>query len=214
MAHRNKKRSGPSFVQLYHYMLDSEGYRRLTSHARSALVEVAGLYRGDNNGRLVVPVRWLADRMSVSRNTAARALLELEEGGFIETAKLSRFDQHDRKAAEYRLTFHRCDVTHDIPSKSFMRASGQGIGKLGATGRSLSGGPRLAPLAQPTYGVDVDSVPPMGPWNLESAPDGPTHGTVEGFSRLSVPPMGPWRVHLGPSDVLAARPGAKGRVVQ
>lgn len=60
MSNRNKKRAGPSFVQLYHYMLDSDAYRRLTSHARSAMVEVAGLYRGDNNGGLVVPVRWLS----------------------------------------------------------------------------------------------------------------------------------------------------------
>jgi hypothetical protein len=113
---------------------------------------------------------------------------------------MARFDQHDRQAAEYRLTWCRCDVTHRVPSKAFMRSSGG----LDAAGRSSGGGRHLAPLAHPTYGVDVDSVPPMGPPDRENRPDGPTHGTVEGFERLSVPPMGPCGSNLGPSN--GARP--------
>lgn len=142
MAHRSRKakRNGPTFVALFHYMLDSAGYRALSMTGRAALVEVASLYHGDNNGRLVAPVRWLADRLGTGKSTAARALLELEEKGFIETVKLGSFTRHNRTAAEYRLTFHHCDVDHRLPSKRFIKGA-------------------------PTYGVDVDSVPPMGPWD-------------------------------------------------
>ena len=137
---RPNRRTGPTFVQLFHYVLDSPGYRALSVTARATLVEVATLYHGDNNGRLVASVRWLAGRLNVGKSTAARALVELEDNGLIEPTKIATFHRHTRTAAEYRLTFHRCDVSYQAASRAFMRAL-------------------------PTYGVHVEGVPPMGPSN-------------------------------------------------
>ena len=73
---------------------------------------------------LAASVRTIGERLGKSKTTAARALLELEEAGFIETVKVGRFARRDRMASEYRLTFHRCDVSHAPPSKAFMKAVG------------------------------------------------------------------------------------------
>lgn len=111
---------GP-FVALERYLLDSAAWRFLTPVARAAYVEIAMLYRGDNNGRLVMSCRMLADGLGVSKDTASRALKRLIEVGLIEPVKKGAFSLKARHAAEYRLTAFRCDVTGAPPSKAFMR---------------------------------------------------------------------------------------------
>lgn len=158
---RRSKRNGPTFVALYHYMLATEAYKGLSSSARAALVEVASLYRGDNNGRLVVPARWLAEQMGVSKATASRALVELEDSGFIATTKRARFEKHDRRAAEYRITWQRCDVTYAPSSREFCRTA-------------LPRGSHTSP----TYGEDVDSGSPVKPSDPKTKVDGLTTEAV------------------------------------
>jgi DNA-binding transcriptional MocR family regulator len=63
--------------------------------------------------------RTLAEQLGVSKSTAARALLQLEDAGFIETVKIGSFRRRDRMASEYRLTFHRCDASGSPPSRAF-----------------------------------------------------------------------------------------------
>ena len=118
---RRMARKGPSFVQIFHYLLETPAYRALRPVERAALLELQALYRGDNNGRLVVAVRWLGERLGVSKATAARALIALEDAGFIVTVQLGRYDRHDRKASEYRLTFLRDDRSGNPPSREFLR---------------------------------------------------------------------------------------------
>lgn len=118
---RRMARKGPTFIQTFHYILETPAYRALRPVERAALLEVQALFRGDNNGRLVVPVRWLGERLCVSKATAARALIALEDSGFIVTEQLGRYDRHDRKASEYRLTFLRDDRSGHPPSREFLR---------------------------------------------------------------------------------------------
>jgi DNA-binding Lrp family transcriptional regulator len=73
-----------------------------------------------NNGQIAMPARLLAERLDVSPSTAARALLQLEAAGLIETIKVGSFRRKDRMASEYRLTFHRCDASGAPPSRAFM----------------------------------------------------------------------------------------------
>jgi hypothetical protein len=116
-----RKTHGPAFVQLYYYLLDSEAWHQLTFTARAAYIEMARLYNGVNNGTLAMGARRLAKQLPCTPNTAARALHELDNAGFIEPTKFGSFGRKgkERHATEYRLTCYRCDVTGELPSKRF-----------------------------------------------------------------------------------------------
>jgi Helix-turn-helix domain len=120
---RARKRNGRSkkqgrFWAVPHFMLQTHAWRRLSPYARAAWLEIGALYVGDNNGRIAVPARWLADRLNVSKNTAMRAILELMTLGFLEKTQSSSFTQK-RRAAEYRFTHLKCNRTGDPPSRTF-----------------------------------------------------------------------------------------------
>jgi DNA-binding transcriptional MocR family regulator len=108
-------------VSLPWYMLDCRAWRALSLPARAAFIELARLYNGKNNGTIAMSARSLAQRLHSSKDTASRALAELEAKGFIETAKAGSFSWKQRHAAEYRLTLYRCDVNQGLSSKAFMR---------------------------------------------------------------------------------------------
>jgi DNA-binding MarR family transcriptional regulator len=94
MARRNRHRSNGvlgSFVALPKYLLQSAAWRTLKPVARAAFVELVGVYNGKNNGWLGMSARSLAAAINVSRATAARALKELTERGFIEQTRASAF---------------------------------------------------------------------------------------------------------------------------
>jgi hypothetical protein len=125
MARNNHRRRnsglGGSFVALPKYMRESLAWRTLKPVPRAAFVELVGLYNGKNNGWLAMSARTLSVAINVSRATAARALKELTERGFIEQTRRGGFSCKIRLASEWRLTMHHCDRTHEMPSKAFMR---------------------------------------------------------------------------------------------
>ena len=121
-AYRQKKgrrAKGPPYVQLHYYLLDCEAWHRLTFAARCAYIELAHLYNGINNGQLGLSVRRLAEQLPCNKNTASRALTELELAGFIEVMKVGTYTRKERHASEYRLTCYHCDVTHHPAAKTF-----------------------------------------------------------------------------------------------
>jgi hypothetical protein len=59
---RGRNHSGPNFVQVFRYALDSPAYISLSSPARSALIEVVRAYNGANNGKIILSERKLAER--------------------------------------------------------------------------------------------------------------------------------------------------------
>jgi DNA-binding transcriptional MocR family regulator len=103
-------------------MLNSHAWRALDPVSRAAYVEMAQAYDGSNNGRIVMSARMLADRLGVSKDTAAAKLRTLETAGFIDTVKQAAFSMKIRHSAEYRLTAFHCDVTRALPSKTFMKS--------------------------------------------------------------------------------------------
>ena len=124
MSKRKSRRGNtksPRFVSLFHYMLGSLAWHRLSLHARASYIELAQIYDGTNNGTLAMSARGLACQMPCNKDTAAQALRELEDAGFIETAKVGKFARkgEDRRASEYRLTCFRCDATGALPSRKF-----------------------------------------------------------------------------------------------
>jgi hypothetical protein len=132
---------------LPHYLLGSAAWRSLSLAARAAFVEMLALYAPGLNGRLAMSARTLADRLSVSRATATRALQELTTKGFVEIVKPGGFNVKagTARAAEWRLTLHKCDMTGASASQNFMRWKGEEI-HITASPQSHSGlttGPAL-----------------------------------------------------------------------
>ena len=123
MAKRDRTgraKNDPHHVRLYGYMADHPAWRGLSSHARSAWLEIGLICNGTNNGRLAVSTRDLGAKMGVDKNVAGRAILELENAGFLKCVKESSFSQK-KLAAEYRLTHLRCYVTGDSPTNDYRR---------------------------------------------------------------------------------------------
>jgi hypothetical protein len=119
--HNNKGRSTTErFVSLPHWMLQSTAWRSLSPVARSVFIELAAIYNGCNNGRLALSARDAAKRVRCSKNTAARAFVELMHKGFVDLCSRGHFDRKTPHAAEYRLTMHSCDLTGERSSKRFM----------------------------------------------------------------------------------------------
>jgi hypothetical protein len=124
MSKRKRHRNGGvlgSFVAIPNFLRQSLAWRTLMPVPRAAFVELVGVYNGVNNGWLAMSARTLGAAINVSRATAARALKELTERGFIEQTRPSAFSCKVRLASEWRLTLYRCDRTGELPSKAFMR---------------------------------------------------------------------------------------------
>jgi Iron dependent repressor, N-terminal DNA binding domain len=111
-----------SFVALERFILDCPAWLSLGLAARSAYVEVARLYSGENNGRIGLSARTLSTRLNVSKSTAAEALRELQTKGFVDVAKPGGFNLKtgDKRGTEWRLTRWQCNVTHVPPTRAFM----------------------------------------------------------------------------------------------
>ncbi len=108
-------------MKLEYYMLRSAAWLSLSPVARCVYIELVSLYNGSNNGRLALSARDAAERVGCSKNTTARAFVELIEKGFIDLCSRGRFDRKTPHAAEYRLTIHRCDCSSERASKRFTR---------------------------------------------------------------------------------------------
>jgi hypothetical protein len=108
---------GPPFVQLYRFVKRSQAWHDLSLPARCALLELLDRYNGCNNGMIGLGCRELSQALKCSRDTANRALTELDNAG------LARPTTHGiwrgKRATEWRITFYRCDKTGDLPNKSW-----------------------------------------------------------------------------------------------
>jgi hypothetical protein len=97
-------------------------FSRLSATAQAAWLHFGLAYNGKNNGEIHLPCRILGDRLNVAKNTAARAIEELINAGFLAMTKASSFSGK-RRAAEYRLTHLKCDKSGDAPSNVFMNTT-------------------------------------------------------------------------------------------
>lgn len=117
--HKNKPRSSSPFVMVHWYVLDSKGWHDLSLIARCAYVELARKYDGANNGMIAMSARDLGKRLKRDHSTAAKALRELEDAGFIVTTKIGRFARKNRQASEYRLNAFISDIDSDPPARNW-----------------------------------------------------------------------------------------------
>jgi hypothetical protein len=94
------------FIALPWAVLDCPAYKKLSMHARALLLEVARQYVKDNNGRLLLSLRFMKTRGWNSSSMLAKCKKELIDGGFIyETVKGHR----PNKASWYAITWQTLD---------------------------------------------------------------------------------------------------------
>ena len=115
-----KKRATERYVRLTYGMLQSQAWQSLEANARAIYVELAMLYRGvgTNNGQIGFSARQAARAILVSPATAARAMVQLQDHGFIIAVTKGNFT-HKRRATRWRLTEFHCDVTGQPASREF-----------------------------------------------------------------------------------------------
>jgi hypothetical protein len=118
---RKKGRSAQPFIQIFNYMLATPAWLSLPAMARAAYIQIAARYNGSNNGKISLSSRELADELGCARATAARALTNLDDAGFIRPTSIGQFKLRNRKASEYRLTAFRCDETGEAATKDFQQ---------------------------------------------------------------------------------------------
>jgi hypothetical protein len=106
MAKINKtgrSKSEPRHVRLYEHIERTPAWRDLSGIAAKAWLTIGLMHNGSNNGGIAVSSRELGRRIGVHYVSAARAIRELENAGFLICVKDSSFSQ-TKRAAEYRLT--------------------------------------------------------------------------------------------------------------
>jgi hypothetical protein len=107
------------WVQLYHYMLDSEAWRSLQHLDQAIYVELCRRYNGQNNGKIFFSLREGAERFKAGKMTVSRSLERLSDRGFVVPTKKGAFHCKIRHATEWRLTDYDCDGS--LATKDFMR---------------------------------------------------------------------------------------------
>lgn len=127
MGKHNKtgRNSGsPRYVQLFHFVLESEAWKDLNGNERAIYLELARRYNGQNNGKIAYSTRQAAEDLRIGKGTAARALYSLQRHGFIAVERVGAFSLKIRHASEYRLTAQDSDLSANgktPASKDFMR---------------------------------------------------------------------------------------------
>jgi hypothetical protein len=115
---KRKRATAERYVRLTHRMMQTQAWQNLDGNARAVYLEVAMLYRGNNNGRIGFSARQARRAIPISRVTAFRALVALQDRGFIVAMTKGRFDRQ-RHTTEWRMTEFRCDVTGSPATRDF-----------------------------------------------------------------------------------------------
>jgi len=109
----------------------------LSPAERAVLVEVMMRYNGTNNGRIGLGSREAGAACGISKNTAGRALKQLQAKGFVVVMTPSNFNRKNRLAAEYALTEFRNDKTGEMATTAFMRWTPEKQNTVPSQGQSV-----------------------------------------------------------------------------
>jgi hypothetical protein len=144
---RNRDAPSGRYVTLREYMIGSAAWQSLDCVARCLYMEIARRYRGpnSNNGKIPYSVREAAVALHVSKDTANRAMLDLQDRGFAKVAKNSGFNVKGRVSREWLLTEFPDDRSgvHAEPTKEFMRWQPPNVASK-FPGRGMPAAPTLA----------------------------------------------------------------------
>lgn len=150
------------FVAIFGWEMDTPAYRLMSVYGRALLVEIRRLYNGSNNGKIGMSVRQAADRLNCNKDTAAKALHELEAKGWIRLATKGSFDWKARTATTWRLTNQPIGLGVDIPATKEY-ASWRPDEKQNTVPRRRTNGPTSSHRSEKHGPTSSDQTPPDGP---------------------------------------------------
>lgn len=105
-----KRGSGPRFVQLYYWIMDTSAYQNLSCGARSLLLELLKEYNGFNNGSVYLSHRDAAKRLSCNKGTVGSYFADLRDKGFIVITRGHTLGADGKgEATHYALTMESLD---------------------------------------------------------------------------------------------------------
>ncbi len=151
MPKANKERGG-GYAKIEREWFRLKAWRDMSTNARALLVEIIGSYRPGTNGMLAWSVRDAALVLN-SKSTAARALVELENFGWITIESVGSFKKKN-KPSLYALTMYANDATHEAASMAFQY---------------------MGHVSQPVPKKQLSQERPVPPAGLHS----PSHGTPQ-----------------------------------
>lgn len=99
---KKKRTNAERYVRLTHRMMQTQAWQNLDGDARAIYVELAMLYHGNNNGSIGLSIRQAAQAVHVSKTTAACAMIDLQNRGFIVATTKGGFVRK-RHATRWRL---------------------------------------------------------------------------------------------------------------
>lgn len=100
------RRSGHSFLQMPHPLLNSDAFCSLSARAVKMLLDIAVQYKGSNNGDLIASMSFMKARGWNSNDQISKALAELLDRGLI---VLTRQGRRPRVASLYAITWRAID---------------------------------------------------------------------------------------------------------
>ena len=117
-ANRTGRGTGtpPRFVQLYFWEMECAAYRALSCYARALLLEIRKRYNRTNNGKIIMAVREAATLLGCHRDTAAKALQELQDKGWIRATQKGSFGCKIKLATTWRITNQPTGLGLDTPA--------------------------------------------------------------------------------------------------
>ena len=95
------------FVKLTYPLIESQAWRWLRPISQSVYIELRRRFNGSNNGKISFSLAEGARILRASKSSIQKALVELEEHGFIKLIKKGYFTK--RMASEYALTDEQLD---------------------------------------------------------------------------------------------------------
>lgn len=112
MAKGKRNDRDGQYLTLPYAQLKSEAWRSLSGAAVKVLLELHTRFNGGNNGNVRLSLNEAVKALGISKGTAQRAFIELQEKGFI--ALHSPGSWYHRKAHQWRLTTKRMQTTKGV----------------------------------------------------------------------------------------------------
>jgi hypothetical protein len=116
---KGRSKGGPAFVQLYHWIRQTDAWRSLSPWTRLLYIEIRARYTGGNNGDIPMSYREAAEILGCSNGPIIVAFRELQDRGFLVPVQKGSFTwkvrfQGSGRATTWRLT----ELPADHPERS------------------------------------------------------------------------------------------------
>jgi hypothetical protein len=193
--YKGATRDGSGFVALPHILLDSPAYGALSHPARALLLEVARQYHGDDNGRMLLSLAYLAPRGWKSADVIKRAKDELLAAGFIHQTVLG---QRPNKAGWYACTWMPLDKLDGYDSgaallferSAYLKRCVGNASALRADSKrtaAATAARRAGAILRPLDGASAPAIAPLD--GAGKAPPTPLDGAIRALSTPSSAPL-------------------------